>query len=110
MFSLTDCPYRTYISSISPTVDGSRNPLLATYLRQDEDSAPVLFGLKIIPLTTCKDTAPITAIHCRLISTSYVYGGISPNETALGDLHILSLPSFKWVSVSGLFLSGYGEG
>ncbi|KAH6616877.1 hypothetical protein C7974DRAFT_53559 [Boeremia exigua] len=27
----------------------------------------------------------------------YIYGGISPNETALGDLWILSLPSFKWI-------------
>ncbi|KAJ8109048.1 hypothetical protein OPT61_g7738 [Boeremia exigua] len=28
----------------------------------------------------------------------YVYGGISPNETGLGDLYILSLPSFQWIS------------
>ncbi|KAF3036160.1 hypothetical protein E8E12_003136 [Didymella heteroderae] len=28
----------------------------------------------------------------------YIYGGMSPNETALGDLYILSLPSFKWIS------------
>lgn len=40
--------------------------------------------------------------YWRLIGDSYVYGGISPNETALGDLHILSLPSFEWISVSGL--------
>lgn len=32
------------------------------YLRQGEDFAPVLFGLKITPPTTCKDTSSHAAI------------------------------------------------
>ncbi|KAF2128361.1 hypothetical protein P153DRAFT_357727 [Dothidotthia symphoricarpi CBS 119687] len=28
----------------------------------------------------------------------YVWGGIGSDETALGDVYILSLPSFKWIS------------
>lgn len=35
-----------------------------------------------------------------LTAYSYVYGGMSPNNTALGDLHILTLPSFQWISVN----------
>jgi hypothetical protein len=32
-------------------------------------------------------------------SARYMSGGISSNETALGDLYILTLPSFTWISV-----------
>lgn len=32
------------------------------YLKHGEDFAPVLFGLKIIPPTTCKDTSSHAAI------------------------------------------------
>ncbi|KAJ4365699.1 hypothetical protein N0V83_008319 [Neocucurbitaria cava] len=30
---------------------------------------------------------------------TYMFGGISANETALGDLYILTLPSFQWISM-----------
>ncbi|CAO2656272.1 Nn.00g050750.m01.CDS01 [Neocucurbitaria sp. VM-36] len=33
----------------------------------------------------------------------YIFGGIGADETALGDLYILSLPSFKWISATQWF-------
>ena len=59
-------------------------------------------GSRLLLLQLVKTHPPMPLFYWGLIGNSYVYGGISPNETALGDLHILSLPSFEWISVSGL--------
>lgn len=58
-------------------------------------------GQKTNLRTICKNLQPDLYSTGLLKSGSYLFGGFGgPNGTGLGDLYVLSIPSFQWVLVS----------
>lgn len=44
-------------------------------------------------------------LSCVLIPRSYMFGGISASGAGLGDIYVLTLPSFQWLLVSTIIFA-----